>query len=269
MESMNGCQLRVEALRQQARAQLDALAALKEILAQEAQHLHRHDQARRLDGLGEKVAQEVRYIQRMETAASSGFEWTMLISGLMKFTLGSLVAVAGRSHEHLLSIGTRVAQSDFERTAPFEVVVIAVGPGGVPDDVDVVALSRHARELGRAEFQIVAALESRGYCVMTPESFSIALDELRGKVLNGILVLPVAASSLERHHEGLPRTLRGRPTGESSDQSLEQAAHLSSLPSGLSHIGGTGPCSGERKLRSVHGDHPASESTVKAFLPGL
>jgi len=48
MESMTGCRLRVEALRHRARAQVEALAALEEIFAQEVEHLRRHDQARHL-----------------------------------------------------------------------------------------------------------------------------------------------------------------------------------------------------------------------------
>lgn len=37
------------------------------------------------------------------------------------------------------------------------------------------------------------------------ESFSNALNELKEKVLKGTMSLPVAASSLKRHHEGLSR----------------------------------------------------------------
>lgn len=196
MESMTGCRLRVEALRHQARVQADALAALKEAFAQETEHLHCHDQARRLDALREKVAQEVSDIERMEAAASRGFTKGKLIGGLVTFTLGSLIAATLHSREHPLSIGARLAHGDFTRTAPFGAVVVAVGPDGVPDDVNVVCLSRRARELKKSESEVVAALKASDYRVMTPESFSIALSQLKEKVLKGILALPVAAVSL-------------------------------------------------------------------------
>ena len=203
MEGMTGCRLRIEVLRRQTRAQADALAALKEVFAQEAEHLCRHDQAHRIDALREKVAQEVSDIQRMETAASYGFTKGTLISGRVKFAVGSLVAGVRGSREHPLSVGARLAQSDFESTAPFGAVVVAVGPGGVPDDVSVIPLSRRAREQGKSESTVMALLNARGYRLVTPETFSTILNELNEKVLKGTLALPVAASSLERHLEGL------------------------------------------------------------------
>ena len=99
------------------------------------------------------------------------------------------------SREHPLSVGARLAQGDFERTAPCGTVLVAVGPGGVPDDVKVVALSQQARELEKTESEVVAALKASGYHTMTPESFFTALDELKEKVLTGNLVLPVAVSN--------------------------------------------------------------------------
>ena len=203
---MTGYRWRVEALRRQTRAQADALAALKDVFAREAEHLHRYDQARHLDALREKIAREVSDIKRMEAAAAYGFTKATLIGGVAKFAIGSLVAAARGSREHPLSVGARWAQSNFEKTAPFGAVVVAVGPGGVPDDVNVVALSRQARELERAQSDVVAALEARGYRVMTLEGFFVALDQLKEKVLKGTSALPVAASSLEKHREGLSRT---------------------------------------------------------------
>ena len=195
METVTDCRLRLEVLRHRVTAQEDTLASLEETFAQEAEHLHRYDQAQRLDALEERIAREVNDIRRMETAAAYAFEKWTLSSGLAKLALGSLVAAVRHSREHPLSVGARLAQGDFERTAPFGTVLVAVRPGGVPDDVKVVALSQQARELERTESEVVAALKARGYHTMTPESFFTALNELRRKVLNGDLALPVAVSS--------------------------------------------------------------------------
>ena len=206
MENMAGCQSRVEALRRRARAQVDVLLPLNELFAHEAEHLRRHDQARSLDALRRKIAQEVSNIQRTETAASYGFNQAALITGLVKFGIGSLEAVARRSREHPLSAGARLAESDFTRTAPFGEVRVAVGARGIPDDVNVVPLSRWAREQGRSESDVTALLEARGYILVTAEAFFTILNELKEKVLKGTLALPMAASRLGRYRESLFRT---------------------------------------------------------------
>ena len=206
MESMIGCRLRVRALRYRARAQVDALAALKEVFAQEAVHLDRHDQARRLDALKVRVAQEVSDIQSIERAAAYGFNQAMLGIGLAKLVIGGLFVAATRSREHPLSTATQWAQSDFQRTATFGTVVVAVGSGGMPDDVTVISVSRQARESGRSESEIMSTLEVQGYRLMMSEIFPNVLNELKEKVLKGILALPVTASSLKRSYEDLPRT---------------------------------------------------------------
>jgi len=205
MESMTRCSRRLKALRRQTRAQGNAVAALKDVFAEKAEHLHRHDQAQHLDALGERIALEVSDIQGMEIAASYGFTKGTLIGGLMTFTVSSLAAAAMRSREHPLSIGARLAQSAFARTAPFGEVRVAVGRRGIPDDVSVIPLSRWAREQGRLKSEIVALLEARGYRLVTPESFSAMLSESKEKVLKGTLALPAAASSLERRCESLSR----------------------------------------------------------------
>ena len=207
MENMVGCQSRVEALHRRARAQVDVLLPLNEFFAQEAERLRRHDQARSLEALGRKIAQEVSDIQRAETAASYGFNQAALITGLVKFGIGSLKALASHNREHPLTAGARLARDDFARTAPFGEVRVAVGLGGVPDDVNVVALSRQARELGGAESEVAERLEGRGYLLFMPETFTTILNELKDKVLKGTLALPVTSSSLGRHREGLSRTL--------------------------------------------------------------
>ena len=203
MESMNTYRLRVEVLRYRVRANVDSLDALKEVLIEKAEHVHRHDQAYRIDVLRERVAQEVSDIQRMETAASYGFAKGTFIVGLANFGIGSALALAYRSEEHPLAIGATLAQTAFEMNRPFGTVVVAVGPGGVPDDVKVVPLSQWAREQHKTESEIVTKLEAGDYRVMTPERFSIVLNKLKSEILKGSLALPAAASSLERHHEGL------------------------------------------------------------------
>jgi hypothetical protein len=69
-------------------------------------------------------------------------------------------------------------------------VAVAVGPKDIPDDVRTVSLSRVARETGRTESEVRAALEGRGYRIMMPDEFLRLLDELKDKVLGGTASLP-------------------------------------------------------------------------------
>jgi len=69
-------------------------------------------------------------------------------------------------------------------------VAVAVGPKGIPDDVLTGSLSRVARETGRTESEVRAALESRDYRIMMPDDFLRSLGKLKDKVLGGTASLP-------------------------------------------------------------------------------
>jgi hypothetical protein len=174
---------------------MDALAALKEVFAQEAEHLRRHDQAQHLRDLRSQIMRELEYVQQMESSAHYALNKATLISGLVKFVSGSLGAALAGSGEPL-SVGARLARDDFERSEPYGTVFVAVGPGGIPDEVNAVSVSRLARESGRPEAEIEAALKAKGYRLMTPQSFSTVMEELEDRVLRGIVALPVATTSL-------------------------------------------------------------------------
>lgn len=186
MESVTGCRQRIEALRCELAEQSGALAALKEVFAQEAEHLRRHDQARRLRDLRSEVMREVEHIRRVEVDAAYTFNKVMLISGLAKLAFGALGAAVVGTREHPLSVGAQLAKGDFERTQPYGTVLVAIGPGGVPDDVHVIPVSRWARESDRSEAEIEAALKAKGYRLMTPQSFSTVMEELEDRVSEGL-----------------------------------------------------------------------------------
>jgi len=190
MESVMVYRQRREGLRCQVKALEEAVRALDNAFAQEAEHLRRQDQAQCLDDLRARVAQEVTEIQRAESAASYSFTKGTLISGLMKFAIGGAMAAMLHSKEHPLLVGANLAGDDFTRTKAFGTVVVAVGPKGIPDDVLTGSLSRVARESGRTESEVRAAFEGRDYRIMMPDEFLRLLDELKDKVLGGTATLP-------------------------------------------------------------------------------
>ena len=76
-------------------------------------------------------------------------------------------------------------------------MAVAVGPKGIPDDVRTVSLSRVARETGRTESEVRAALEGRDYRIMMPDDFLWFLTDLREKVLGGTATLPFIEARLK------------------------------------------------------------------------
>lgn len=190
MESLMAYRQRIDGLRCQVKALEEAVRALDNAFAQEAERLRRQEQAQCLDDLRARLTQEIAEIQRAESAASCGFTEGKLISGLMQFAGGSAMAAVLHSKEHPLLVGAKAARNEFSRTKAFKTVVVAVGPKGIPEDVHTVSLSRVARQTGRTESEVRAALESRDYRIMMPGDFLRSLGELRGKVLGGTASLP-------------------------------------------------------------------------------
>jgi len=195
MEAMRHYHQLVKVLLQQARKQRSALELLTGVFSNEAQRLFRYDQAICLRRLKARVMHEVSNTLEQETTASNAFTKTALVMGAAEFALGGLVAAMFRSRR-VFSVSTYLAQGELSKTKPFGTVLVAVGHGGLPNDVEVVSLSRLARESGRLESDIEAALQTSGYLLMTPQTFSNVLDELKCKVLNGSLSLPVAGEQL-------------------------------------------------------------------------
>ena len=197
MASLTNYHLHIQEMRRQLKRQVDALVMLGDRFAREAQYQYQHDQARSLDELMKRVEQEIKDMKGMETAASIGFMKGAVIFSLAQFAIGSLLAAAIRSDEHPLSVGARLAESSLERTATFSNIVIAVGTGGLPYNVKTISVSKLARDHDKEDSEVIATLES-SFHVMTIDNFFIILEDLKGKVLQGVLTLPVSASYLDK-----------------------------------------------------------------------
>ena len=195
MESITTYRQLVEGLCSQAREQMAALTPLSDLFLEEAERLFRHDQIVYLHCLKARVLHEVDRVQSTETAASYAFTKATLLTGTAKLALGGLVAVVAHSRK-ALSVWAHLAHSDLSKDQPFGTVLVTVGHGGLPNDVEVIPLSRLARASNSSESDIEAALQARGSLLMTPEAFSHLVDELEAKVLDGSLALPVASEQL-------------------------------------------------------------------------
>ena len=92
--------------------------------------------------------------------------------------------------------GMEVLKKEMDKTLPFGNVVVMVGPGAIPQRLEVISLSRMARESGKSESETVAALKAEGYRLGQPEILLTALDKLKEQVLSGAVVLPITEGQI-------------------------------------------------------------------------
>ena len=177
--------------------QVVALEKLAVIFAESDVQLIRHDQVARLQIVKTRIMGEVENIKRLESAAHMGSSNAALLSGGAAFALGSLFAAA-RGRKDAAHIGARMASSILSRKVPFGTILIAIGKGGIPEDVKVISISRLAREANSSESAIEAGLKHDGYLLMTAEKFAEVLDKVEQAVLDGSSSLPVNIEKLNK-----------------------------------------------------------------------
>ena len=188
----------LKTLEHRIRVQITTLPHLAMVFEEEAERLHRHDQVRRLSVLRVEVMEEATHLRRMESATQYGRSQAELTVALVGFGIGALAAAVGGSREHALRTGIRFAADILAKSQPSGQVHIAVGPQGLPDEVEVIPVSRWAREQRTSEAVVMRSLEVRGYRLMEPEAFSMLLNYVRGKVLQGTVSLPVSLAALQK-----------------------------------------------------------------------
>jgi hypothetical protein len=195
MESIAAWMQAIETLRCRAREHTEALKALSEIVSCGVENLRRRDLCAYLRDLKERVREEVKHAELTETVASYRFSRSRLTGSLTRLATGTLVAALVRSPDNALLVGLRRAEAELKRTEPFDAVLVGVRPADGTHEVEVIPLSRLARERGRSEAEIRAKLEAGGYLLVEPETFFKAVDRLEEKVLDGTLATPPATSS--------------------------------------------------------------------------
>lgn len=167
-----------------------ALEELALVIAQCATILLHHDQAACLRSLKARIMKEVEEVRGLENSASTGSNQGKFAGSLVAFALGSSFA-APAGQESPVSAGARLFKSALDRNRPFGAVLIAVGREGLPHNVEVVPLSRLARESNTPESEVSTTVKNRGYLLMKPETFVEVLCNLERKVLDGSMSLPV------------------------------------------------------------------------------
>ena len=206
METIKVYRQRVEKLLQRAREQREALILLNDSLVRESNWLYRYDQSIRLRYLKIYIIQKVNNAQGDELSASSRFPVDDLLTFTMKFALGEGI-MAMTKQERKDSFLTRLINNEQPKQRPFGKVMVEIGPNGLPDGVEVVAVSRLARRHSVSESAVVQELQAKGLILMTSEDFNNLIDKLEQKVLDGTVSLPISPEQIRSELTGHGQSL--------------------------------------------------------------
>jgi hypothetical protein len=91
----------------------------------------------------------------------------------------------------LRNVSQTLAEPSANGASPFGTVLVRIGPGGVPDDVDVVSVSRLARDSHRKESEVIEEMKKAGNQLLTEDDFTGFMDRLADEILEGRLSLTI------------------------------------------------------------------------------
>ena len=195
METEGEFNRRLKELQCQLRNHKAASRELGTVLHHHAQGVLGHDQAVSLDELKAKIKKEVDDARLVEIIAKNKFidgKFTAGLTGSIVGTLSSLITHRGNP----LYEGASRLKSALGRKAPFDTVLIVIGRRGLPEGVAVIPLSKWARNYNRSEAEIRDAFRNRGCLLMTPEIFSMLVEDLKLRVLDGSSSLPLSIDQI-------------------------------------------------------------------------
>ena len=195
MEALTPNSACVKNLRHQVRQLTEASLSLSSLLAEEAVRLHRTDEASRLEALHLSIRQQLDRARRDEAAASRAHSEVNLKVSLGKLVVGGAIKMVSENKQ-LLAFSDRLLKGLGTEQSPFGTVLVCVGPKGMPDDVQVVSISRLARESNQEEPEVISELRTRGRLLFSEEAFSLLIGRLTCDVREGRLSLPIPTEKL-------------------------------------------------------------------------
>ncbi|MFC1982449.1 hypothetical protein ACFLV5_01480 [Chloroflexota bacterium] len=195
MESIADFIQLVEEMRSELRRHVITIQGLPVSFDESYLQIIRHDQAARLRILKSRIMGEVENIKLMELAAQTGYAKGTLLSSGMGFVIGGLLATT-TGHKDVAQVGVEMASSLLSRKPPFDNVVIVIGKKGIPEGVEVVSVSRIARESNRNESEVKVSFKDNGHILITPDQFFRFLDKVEHAVHDGSMCLPIAGGEV-------------------------------------------------------------------------
>jgi len=195
MEGLTLDNANLENLRDQAMRLTSAGLSLTTLFADEASRLNRKDETSRLIALHSSISQQLDQAKSSEDAASYGHSQAKLITSLGGLIVGSALKMTSKDKQ-LLAFSDHLLKNLGGKRRPFGMVLVCIGPKGLPDGVEVVSISRLARESDRDEPEVINKLQQRGCLLFSEKELSLLIDRLVDDVREGRLCLPISREKL-------------------------------------------------------------------------
>ena len=192
MENLKPFHNQLKNLQSQAKKLTESGLALNSIFDQEETRLKREDEASSLRAVYRAVVEQLQRLERTEASVERGHSQANLILSLGGLAVGAM----GSKNKHLSAIADYLLHTPTDEQRPFGLVMVCIGPKGLPDDVRGVSISQLARESNRLDSQITNKLRKDGYLLFSQEAFSVLIDKLIGDVREGRLSLPISRDKL-------------------------------------------------------------------------
>lgn len=169
--------------------------SLVTLFAEEATRLGREDEASRLRALCFSVRRQLYWAKSNEGSASYAHSQANLIVSLGGLAAGGIIKMVSRNKQ-LSAFADYLLKSPTNKERPFGLVLICIGPKGLPDDAGVVSISQLAREANRLESEVINKLREGGYLLLGEKDFSLLIDRLIDDVREGRSRLPISREKL-------------------------------------------------------------------------
>ena len=166
--------------------------ALNALFAGEETRLKREDEASSLRATCRAIVERLQRLKAIEASASCGHSQANLMLSLIGLALTAIVSKGNR----LSAMRNYLLHGPTDRQQPFGLVMVCIGPRGLPDDAGVISISQLTRESNRPQPEIMNKLQDDGYLLFSEEAFSLLIDRLVGDVREGKLHLPVSREKL-------------------------------------------------------------------------
>lgn len=195
MEGIKTHHTNLKALHSRLRRLTSSALSLAAVLAEQADRLGHWDEASCLKTSYLLIKQQLEQVKRSEDAASYGRSHANLAVSLGGLAVGGLIKMASRN-EQLSAFADSLLDGLGNKERPFGLVLICIGPKGLPDGVEVVSISRLARDSNRDESEVIVTLRESGNLLLSEKAFSLLIDRLIEDVREGRLRLPVSREKL-------------------------------------------------------------------------
>jgi len=170
----------------------EAGLALNALFAREETLLKREHEASSLRAVCHTIVEQLKRLKEIEASARCGHSQANAMLFLTELAMTAMVSKGNR----LSAIKDYLLRESTNRKQPFGLVMVCIGPKGLPDDVGVVSISQLARESNRPQPEIINKLQDDGYLLFSEEAFFLLVDRLIGAVREGKLHLPVSRDKL-------------------------------------------------------------------------